>query len=252
VFVTLVVITVVTVLEAEDKGYSLKMNIINTSAPIVIDQLKEYFTNKESTSFLIDYQNSKLKGSKLLIYLSNLDIPCNIVIDTDSDEFLDLISSYLRSSFIVNIESLEKITIEILLRFKGLSDDDTYDTIIENNRDILNKWSSILDSLPLYNMLTLNIDEFNEFVEQATAPEVDDSLSGINFVSILKHENFYNFYETWSIDQASYYEDIFNSYMFKGKNLFSYWANPNNPLFLLTFGIGEDLSDGIKEKLLTV
>jgi hypothetical protein len=26
--------------------------------------------------------------------------------------------------------------------------------------------------------------------------------------------------------------------MFKGKNLYSYWANINNPMFLLTFGIG--------------
>jgi len=25
--------------------------------------------------------------------------------------------------------------------------------------------------------------------------------------------------------------------MFKGNNLFSYWANENNPMFLLTWGI---------------
>jgi hypothetical protein len=26
--------------------------------------------------------------------------------------------------------------------------------------------------------------------------------------------------------------------MFKGKNMYSFWANQNNPLFLLTFAIG--------------
>ena len=29
--------------------------------------------------------------------------------------------------------------------------------------------------------------------------------------------------------------------MFRGKNLYSYWANENNPLFLITFGISEGL-----------
>jgi hypothetical protein len=29
--------------------------------------------------------------------------------------------------------------------------------------------------------------------------------------------------------------------MFKGKNLFSFWANENNPLFLLTWGIANNI-----------
>ena len=31
--------------------------------------------------------------------------------------------------------------------------------------------------------------------------------------------------------------------MFKGKSMFSFWANENNPLFLLTYGISEGLVD---------
>ena len=34
--------------------------------------------------------------------------------------------------------------------------------------------------------------------------------------------------------------------MFKGKNLFSYWANPNNILFLQTWSIGS----GERQKIL--
>jgi hypothetical protein len=32
--------------------------------------------------------------------------------------------------------------------------------------------------------------------------------------------------------------------MFKGKNMYAYWANENNPLFLLTYGIAEGVVGG--------
>jgi hypothetical protein len=32
--------------------------------------------------------------------------------------------------------------------------------------------------------------------------------------------------------------------MFKGKNMYSYWANENNPLFLLTYGVAEGIVTG--------
>ena len=48
--------------------------IIETKAPIAIDDLKKHFTD-ENVEFLIDYDKSDLKGEKLLTYLSNLDLP---------------------------------------------------------------------------------------------------------------------------------------------------------------------------------
>lgn len=227
------------------------MNIISTTSPISIDHLKDFFSNKDDTAFLIDYQNSKLKGSKLLTYLSNIDVPCDIHISHTDQGFSDFVSDYLNSSFIVNISSLEQVVIQILLRAKGLTENNLYDKIIDDNKDILHKWMDILDSLPLYNMLTVNVDEFKELIASAKIPAIDESLSGINFVSILKHEEFYMYYANWTVDQSSHYQDLFNDYMFKGKNLFSYWANSNNPLFLLTFGICEDISDEIKATVAT-
>ena len=57
--------------------------IIETKAPIAIDDLKKHFTDKD-ISFLIDYKKSDLKGEKLLTYLSNLDLPCDLKnIDND-------------------------------------------------------------------------------------------------------------------------------------------------------------------------
>jgi hypothetical protein len=87
------------------------MNIIETIAPISIENLKKHFTDKE-VFYLIDYKNSELKGKKLLTYLSNLDLPADI-----KEPDLELVKEYLHSVTLVNIESLENIIIDILCMF---------------------------------------------------------------------------------------------------------------------------------------
>jgi hypothetical protein len=216
------------------------MNIIETTAPIAIDYLKEFFTNKDETSFLIDYENSQLQGSKLLVYLSNLDVPCDIKVDEGSESFNNLISDYLNSPFVLNIKTLEIATINILLARRGIVETDAYNNIIDANKEILDRWEEVLDSLALFNMYTLDNEEVRENIRSVPANTYED-LKGINFVSLLKHEDFYEFFSTWKLENARYFDGYFNDYMFKGKNLYSYWANENNPMFLLTFGIAENI-----------
>ena len=45
--------------------------MINTIVPIELKDLKKYFEDK-TESYLIDYENSTLKGAQFLTYLSNL------------------------------------------------------------------------------------------------------------------------------------------------------------------------------------
>lgn len=220
------------------------MDIINTIAPISIEELKKYFVNKD-TKYIIDYKNSKLKGLKLLTYLSNLDVPCDIQLDILDPEFIDLLRDYLTCPFIVNIELLELATIHLLFHAKDMIEEvppnalnvsSMMSKFVVDNPDIINKWVNILDSLTLYNMYIVEEPTFVEFVKSHPLSE-ESSPNGINFVSLLKHEVFYSFYER--IDRASmkYYQVYFDEYIFKGKNLYSYWANENNPLFLLTASI---------------
>lgn len=220
------------------------MDIINTIAPISIEELKKYFVNKD-TKYIIDYKNSKLKGLKLLTYLSNLDIPCDIQLDIADPEFTELLKDYLTCPFIVNIELLEVATIHMLLHIRGVIDSGSANKSIVSaimskfvldNTDIVNKWLSVLDSLTLYNMYIVEEPTFLEFVKSHPLSE-ESSPIGINFVSLLKHEVFYAFYENIDPAGMKYYQVYFDEYMFKGKNLYSYWANGNNPLFLLTSAI---------------
>lgn len=206
------------------------MNLTHVIAPIPLEELKKYFVNKD-IFFVIDYSQSQLKGSKFLIYLGNLDLPVDVV-NFDNE----LLKEYFHSSNIVNIDALETVAIEILFEYKGISDSNFYKEFIEENIEILEIWKSKLDSLTLYNLYTVSDDSLKNYV--TSYPEnKTNSLEGINFLSLIRHEKFFEWYQ--KVDESSlfYYSTYFNEYMFKGKSLYSFWANDNNPMFLLTFGI---------------
>jgi hypothetical protein len=213
------------------------MNIVETTAPISIEQLKKYFVDK-NTFYSINYRESNLKGSKLLTYISNLDIPCDINFAGCSyEEFYNMLEDYLQSTMIVNVNSLEQAIINILLQTKDIIKKQDIE-FIQKNEKILNSWIEKLDSLTLYNMFIVSDPVFNQYVN--TFPCDDDtSLSGINFVSILKHTDTYTLYQNIDESKLKYFKSYFNEYMFKGKSLYNFWANENNPLFLLTYGIAE-------------
>jgi hypothetical protein len=87
-------------------------------------------------------------------------------------------------------------------------------------------------------MYIIDVPEYKQFVTDHPL-DATDSLVGVNFVSLLKHEELYELYQTIETSKMKYYKTYFDEYIFKGKNLYSYWANENNPMFLLTFSIAE-------------
>ena len=206
------------------------MKIIETTVPISIENLKKYFTDKE-ISYAIDYQGSSLKGKKFLTYLSNLDLPTDI-----KNPDLELVKEYLHSISLLNISSLENIVIDILFEFKNISKENKYKNFIDENKDIISKWREKLESLSIFNLYSVNSDEFKDYAKSFPKDDTN-SLDGINFVSLLKHERFYLFFKNINNDIVKFYTRYFEDYMFRGKNLFSYWSNENNPMFLLTWNI---------------
>ena len=229
------------------------MNIIKTAAPIAIEDLKKYFTDK--TSFYdINYADSKLKGSKLITYLSNLDLPVDIDLTGSAlEDSYSLLKDYMNSPMLVNIQSLEYFVMSVLREAKGLSDISSHKEFIEENKDLVNTWINKLDSLTLYNMYIINSEETKTFAESFPKNDTDD-ITGVNFISLLKHEDFYTLYSKVDKSSLKFYTKYFNEYMFKGKNLYSFWANKNNPMFLLTFAIGNGLNteEYIKAKQETI
>jgi len=213
--------------------------VITTTAPIAIEYLKEYFADKETT-YVIDYAESELKGEKLLVYLGNLDLPADIKFET-SEDLEEMVLAYASSTFIVNIRSLELAMLNLLLK------NEIGFPLTDELQVLLDHWSVRIKSLLLYNLHTVNLEEFNTFVDAAPKDDTD-SLVGVNFVSLLKYEELGQIIvnDDNNLDECINYTKYFNDYMFKGKNLFSYWANPNNILFLQTWSIGS----GERQKIL--
>jgi hypothetical protein len=236
------------------------MNIINTTAPISIEDLKKYFAD-ETIQFNIDYKNSTLKGSKLLIYLGNLNVPCDLDLESN-DEFLDLVKDYFNAKTLVTIPKIEIAAVEIMLGrksflgndYNGVLTADQVATFIDNNKEIVDRWMSVLDSMTLFNMKTIDIPDCQEFVESFPPNDTDD-LTGINFVNVLKYPDFYTYYARLEENTLINYRRYFSEYMFKGKNLFHYWAVDANPMFIITTSIatgelkGGDIDRAIEETL---
>lgn len=224
------------------------MNIIETTAPISIDFLKKYFEDP-TTSYIIDYANSTLKGQKLLIYLNNLDFPVDLKIDIDSEEFQELLVEYFKCPYVLNIKILEEAAFESMMLHRGLMQDPHPSTqrFVDENSELVSVWASLLDSCTLYNFYCLKDPEFDDFIK--SHPEDTTSNFAVNFVNLLKYSEFYSFYQNVNTDGLKYYSVYFNEYVFKGKNLFSYWANEENPLFLLTSAIADDYINEELDKL---
>lgn len=211
------------------------MQVIETIAPISLDHLKVYFTDKE-TLFKINYADSELKEDKLFVYLSNLELPCDLVFSSD-EEVMAAVKSYLHFSHILSVPILENLTISLLLQFKGIGEDKIWpEEFLNENSAILNSWVQKLDSLTIYNLYTVDSEELKDYVKTFKEDNTS-STEGINFVSLLKNPNFYMFYNSIDENNLTYYSTYFEEYMFKGSNLYSYWANENNPMFMLTWSI---------------
>lgn len=212
------------------------MNIVETKLPIPIEDLKKYFQDKE-TYFVVDLKNSELPNDKIFTYLSNLNVPCDII-----NPNFDLLKEYFITKSLVDIPTLEKLAINVLFTFKGLQQVEEHKEFINNNQEILSKWESVLDSLVLYNVYTLQLEETSAHVESYPLDDTDD-ITGINFLGLLKHEDFFYYYNGAKQENVKFYKKYFNDYMFKGNNLFTYWANENNPMFLLTDAIASGTMD---------
>lgn len=212
------------------------MNFIETTVPISIEKLKIYFNDKD-TKFLIDYDNSTLKNEKFLTYISNLDIPCDIKFDITNENHQELLKNYFHTFNIVDLNSLAVTALDVCLTYNFKLENE-YAEFIKSNKDIVASWVNVLQSMALFNIHSIQSEKFKEYL--STFPKKESPNVGLNFVNLLKLENMNSIFEELDTSELFIYDEYFNSYMFKGKNLYQYWANENNPMFLLTWSISEN------------
>lgn len=215
------------------------MKYINAVAPIAIDQIKEYFKDK-NTLFIIDYNESKLQDKVFLTYLSNLDIPCDINFDnTPKEKIFQLLASYVDIKNICNIPLLNVMIAEIILKSIGVdsniifskeyfTNEEIY-AFLEINKDKLVKWIDFIDSSMVF--LLYSYKDLNEKLKVEESFEIidDHNYVGLNVVNLFKIPGFLELYFSSTKEiKMTYFKQQFETYMFKGKAFFEYYNNDVN------------------------
>jgi len=216
------------------------MRYIDTTVPIPIDQIKEYFKDKE-IKFIIDYNNSKLQEKVFLTYLANLDIPCDIDYEKkiEKEKLFSLIESYMNVKSVSNVDFLNVAVAQIILKCLEVNDktlfqkfilnDEECEEFIEKNKDVLAKWIYFLDSTMLFLLKSFeDLDEKIKVKENFT--HIDDTdYIGLNIVNLLSIPGFLEYYFSANREiSMAYFVQQFETHMFKGKSLYQYYFNDFN------------------------
>lgn len=222
-------------------------NVKEITAPLKVEELKN-FIEKKDTFYLIDYKNSELRDGIFLNYLSNLDLPCEVLLnDCSYNEKEQLLLAYLNSKNIVNIESLAFNVSKILLDYRGIETSDIFDNpalsteetkqFIVSHEEVLKKWEHFFESTIVYALyLMKDLDSENDIKSQV--PHIDDSnYVGLNVVNLFQNPIFMEmFFIPGTRTELSFFVRQFDEYMFKGANLFQYYHTHNNTILALMIG----------------
>jgi hypothetical protein len=217
------------------------MTYYDTTVPIPIEDIKQYFNNKDIV-FNIDYTSSKLKDRMFLTYLSNLDLPANINTELDNievEEWASLIKSYMELNNINDIPVLNNIIGYILFYAIGQDIDDSnlilkkedISQFIEDNTELVQKWIIFLNSSLVY--LIYIFKDLKDIADvEHDIQEMDDAdYVGMNIVNLIKDEDFLLSYYGLpaNTEDIYFFKQQFTTYMFKGKPLYHYYIQ-NKPV----------------------
>lgn len=240
-------------------GHNSQHNVIETACPLSMDVLKEYFQDKDNTSFLINYRNGQLDADALMIYLSNLNLNADFDEETyeDRDALKEIVAAYMKTTTsLLNIEQLAREALAICCQHRdviGAVDPDEQCTdemrgryyerlgdasdFIAENLEMVEHWCTMLDSSAVFNLHCLNDEMFNQFIEENFEKVDDPDYVGINYVNL--YALTWIGYYIGSIGPlghrpAKYFTNQFNEYRFKGKNMFHYFNTEANVLSVMS------------------
>ncbi len=216
----------------------------HTTAPLSMELVKEQFENKEMT-FVINYKESELQGKNLLVYISNLELNCEIDFHSCSfDKREELIKEFLNVNCINNINSLRLNAAHIILEFMGVDFSEEIlnpafskseiQIFIKNNKETLEKWKTFLQSTMVYNLTSVSaVNEEYKF-DQIFETVDDPFYIGRNVVTLLSIPTFMERVYSIPVEQELFYfKQQFEECMFKGESLFYYFCNEANTPFLI-------------------
>ena len=227
--------------------------IISCTVPIEINKLQEYFNDKEYR-FEINYNNSSLQKKEFLTYLSNLEIPSDLIspIQLSYEIKSSLLYEYMVFPAITLISTLNLAVSSIIFRAKGYDLKDAYpnpyfseeeaDFFIEQNNELIQKWITFLDSCTIY--AQKSIPELNEmdFLTGGIETIEDRNYIGHNVVNLFSLDFFFHNYYSKELGTLYYFKYQFDDRMFKGLDLNYYFFTKHNFIIGMFKTLGNDYS----------
>lgn len=229
-------------------------NIINCVVPIEIENLRKYFENKD-LSFHIDYSCSKLQDKKLLVYLSNLDVPADLTFSKalDFEKRSSLLYEYMTLPAVVNLPVFNLAASSIVFRYKGYDIENAYpnpyfslsevDLYIRQNTSTVSRWVTFLDSCTIYAQKCLPELNDEKFLTDGIEIVTNREYVGYSIVNLFSLDFFFHNYYQKPLGTLYYFKPQFEEYMFHGKNLFYYYATKHNFLLSMLKALGKDYAD---------
>lgn len=243
----------------------VEKKIIKTACPLPMEVLKEYFQDKENTSFLIDYRGGKLDADALMIYLSNLNLDADFDEETynDRDALKELVAAYMKTTTaLVDIPQLAREALAICCQHRNVMRPEIFieegeeldencedldsifkyyellenaDDFIEENKEVVERWCEMLDSSIVFNLHCIDAPEFNQFIDDTFEKIDDPDYVGINYVNVYALD-WIGYYIGFITEEspAKFFVNQFNEYRFKGKNMFHYFNTEANTLSVLS------------------
>jgi hypothetical protein len=221
---------------------------LRVTAPLSMDQIKAFFENK-NLRFLIDYKGSQIQGQKLLVYVSNLELPCDLDLSGSSqEEILQLLHAYMDAKCLVDCDVLRALSGLIMLESNSIDSSFLFDVsplergaiqrFLTENSEGVARWNSFIASSFVSFLAGVEaIEEQYRFKSQLETID-DRDYVGHNIVGLFSLPGFVEAFHSAPITHPiKYYKPQFEDYMFKGKSFHHYFCNDNNLLAIYLDGV---------------
>lgn len=213
------------------------------SAPLKIEDMDQDLDSK--TVYIFDYEKSSIKGLEFLNYIKNSSVIADIYISQEVAEYTKslLLEKYMTSPTFYHITSFNLTILNLIYIKKGLDKRVPYSMFksdeairfIENHEELLNDWIKVFDSLFMYMLNIVTLNDKDIFDNSAIRNRYDqskiitDKEISPNVMAPLLDDAFYYYYqEGVTLSNVSYYQHLFELPLYDNKPLQALLYNDAN------------------------
>lgn len=168
-----------------------------TALPFTEEQLDKYLDDMDKHSFYIEFSDCKLKGNKLLNYIYNSGMECDLhLTDFTSNDLEGFVKDYICTDKIVNIPAVNDIWCDILLyRIEkeifdtNKEEKEFIERFYEDHGDLIDELFDILFSLKAH-LIAAIVNDDDGMIEGKESRSMNEV--GLNFVTLRNSGAFWN------------------------------------------------------------